>query len=152
MKQHFIQYLKMTVMIIFTAVVLTGVSACKNSELWDEMPSAASSFITQYFPMSELSSVSKNSTGYHVRIDNGPGLTFDSEGKWEAVDGYGMPLPQVMLFNELPPKFYAYLQEAEELNGVFAISRTTRIYTATLLKQTLTYEINTETITGTTPD
>ncbi len=135
---------------IICVLLLTAFAGCSNSDLWDDVPSAIAEFINKYFPYSELSSVSDKGTSYHIRIDDGPGLTFASDYSWEAIDGYGMPLPQVLLFDQLPPKLYDYLQETEQLNGVFSIERNKDYYLVTLLDTTLKYTIETGELTGNT--
>lgn len=123
-------------------------SGCSHVELWNELSPGAAGFITEYYPSSELVSVTKSGGTIHVRIDNGPGLTFTDDGEWISVDGYGLPLPQVMLFDQLPPRMYAYLQETEQLNDVFRMSRDKEIYTVSLLKSDLTYNTDTGQLEG----
>ena len=86
-----------------------------------------------------------------MRVDDGPGITFDSDYAWEIVDGYGMPLPQVLLFDQLPPKLYAYLQDSQQLDSVFSMERDSRRYTLSLLNADLVYDIKTEEISGSVP-
>ena len=52
-----------------------------------------------------------------------------------------MPLPQVLLFDQLPPKLYNYIQETEQLNGVFSLERNKDYYLVTLMDTTLKYVI-----------
>lgn len=148
----FLRYCRLTVAVLVAAAVGSVLSGCHHAELWEELPPDISSFISQYFPNSELNSYTHTGTTYHVRIDDGPGLTFDADYKWTDINGYGMPLPQVLLFDQLPPKIYDYLQETEQLNAVFALSRDSARYTLTLLDQTLTYDIATATISGSKPE
>ena len=120
--------------LIMVVTPLTAVmSACRDNEPWGELPSEISEFIA---------------TTYHVRIINGPGLTFNKKCEWEAVNGYGMPLPQVLLFDRLPPSLYSYLEETENLGNVFSIERDRTTYTVVLLNETLSYDVATEQITG----
>lgn len=123
-------------------------SACHNTELWSDLPKAVNDFITQYFPNSELQSVSNSGGVCHVRIEDGPGLTFNEKGEWESIDGYGMPLPQVLLFDQLPPKLYGYLQETQQLDSVFSMQRDGVKYTLTLLDSDLYYNSDTGELTG----
>ena len=133
---------------IVMLVVLFTLPACDHSELWDSLPEKITEFINQYFPNSELQSAGESSDIYHVRIADGPGMTFDSEGEWLAVDGYGMPLPQVLLFDQLPPAVYDYLQASEQLNSVFSISRDKGNYTVTLLNNNIYYDTDTGKLSG----
>ncbi len=132
------------------AVVLALMPSCDHSDLWDELPSEITEFINQYFPDSELQAVSHTASGYHVRIDDGPGMTFGTDLQWLAVDGYGMPLPQVLLFDKLPPVVYDYIQGTAQLDEVFSISRDHGKYTIALLDTDLYYDTATGQLTGNT--
>lgn len=136
-----------------TVTVILGLfqGACSHADIWSELPPDISSFIVQYFPNSQLQSYTHNAGSYHVRIDGGPGLTFGASYNWTDIDGYGMPLPQVLLFDQLPPKIYDYLQETEQLNAVFSISRDATDYTLILLNNSLIYTIATGELSGTDP-
>jgi len=125
-------------------------SSCKDNEPWDQLPTDISQFITQYFPNTSIENFSESPTTYHVRISNGPGLTFNKDCEWEAINGYGMPLPQVLLFDQLPPALYKYVEETENLNSVFSIERTSATISVVLLDSTLYYNIETQEIRGST--
>ena len=60
-------------------LALGTLTACDHSELWDDLPYQITKFINQYYPNSELQSVSHSGNRYHVRIDDGPGMTFDED-------------------------------------------------------------------------
>ena len=145
------RYLRLNAAILFFLSLTFIPGGCGNAELWREMPQEIANFINQYFPNSELGSFSNDNGTYHARIHNGAGMTFDANYKWTDVDGYGVSLPEVLLFDQLPPKIYQYLQETEELSGVYAIHRTKTLYTITLLRQDLNYDIATGELTGTVP-
>lgn len=136
---------------IMSACLLFVASSCHGDDDWDSMPQDIADFVSRYFPGAGIGSYSHNGDTYHVRIDNGPGITFDSDYAWETVDGYGMPLPQVMLFDQLPPKLYAYLQDSQQLDSVFSMERDSRRYTLSLLNSTIIYDIATGAVNGTTP-
>jgi len=122
--------------------------SCNDSELWDELPAKVSEFINQYYPNCDLQSVSAGPNGCHVRIDDGPSMSFDKNEQWTAIDGYGMPLLQVLLFDQLPPAVYEYLQGSDQLNSVFSMSRDKVSYTIVLLNSNLYYDIATGELTG----
>lgn len=73
-------------------------------------------------------------------------MTFGPDQEWEAINGYGERLPQVLMFDQLPPALFAYLQETENMNDVFAMERDAGIYTVTVLNSTITYDSKTDTI------
>lgn len=135
---------------LFMGIALMAVlpAACSNDSLIDEVPQPVNKFVTQYFPGYAIITYEHTDTGYHVRLKNGPGMNFDASYNWESLDGYGLPLPQVFLFDQTPPKLYAYLQGTSSLNEVFSISRTSEEYTVTLLDNTLVYDISTEEISS----
>ena len=118
-------------------------AGCHDNDVWNDVPEQISEFINHYFPYSELSSCTKTDSGYHIRIDDGPGLSFDHTYAWTSIDGYGMPLPQVLLFDQLPPALYDYIQETENLNGVFSMERDSTAYVLTLLDTSVRYIIET---------
>ena len=132
---------------IFLGMALAITTGCSGSDLYDDLPSEIASFVTEYFPNPDINSYTKTTDSYYVRIYNGPGLTFDTDYHWTEINGYGMPLPQVLLFDQLPPALYDYIQSAEWLDSVFAISRDSKEYIVVLLKSSLRYDIATATIT-----
>lgn len=127
------------------AIALLLLHGCSSS-LYDELPAKIASFVTQYFPSTEIGNVTETSDSYYVRIKNGPGMTFDSSHNWTEINGYGLPLPQVLLYDQLPPVLYGYIQSAEWLDSVFDITRDKNVYIATLLNSTLRYDIASATI------
>lgn len=135
--------------LMFLSMMLAlSVQSCSKNELYDDMPQAISSFISQYYPNSALASFSSTSSGYTAVIKDGPGITFAKDCSWTAIDGYGSTIPQVFLFNELPPAVFAYLQETENVDSVFAIKRDSKEYTLKLLSSSLTYDIATGQLSG----
>lgn len=143
--------LQLLLSLIMSVALMSVAVSCHGDDEWNEMPQEIADFVSKYFPGEGVGSYTHNGNTYHVRIDDGPGITFDSDYAWEIVDGYGMPLPQVMLFDQLPPKLYGYLQDSQQLDSVFSMERDSRRYTLSLLNTTLTYDIKTGEISGTTP-
>ena len=74
------------------ALVILLMGAC-NSDAWDELPSAISSFVSEYFPFGELQSYSENGGVEVVQIKKGATLTFDKNYEWTDVNGNGVVLP-----------------------------------------------------------
>lgn len=134
---------------LFISLMLSlSLSTCSDhGELYDSLPRKIASFVTQYFPGYGIDSYSSNSSVYHVRLDNGPGLTFNSDQSWIAINGYGLPLPPVLMFDQLPPALYVYLQETENTENVFAMERDGFTYTLQLLDSTVKYDIDSENVT-----
>ncbi len=135
--------LRLLLAVLMCSALVWTAGGCSHRDLWDDVPGPVAEFLNQYFPYSELQSVTESGSNYHIRIDDGPGLTFDYTYSWIAIDGYGMPLPQVLLFDQLPPRLYDYLQETEQLNCVFSMERNKEYYILTLLDSSLKYTIAT---------
>lgn len=134
--------------ILFLFILLAAVMlpSCHNNE-WDDVPSEILEFISKYFPQQEISDFGSNDDGYHIRLRNSVAITFNNNCNWLSINGYGGTLPQMLLFDELPPVLYGHLQELEELTQVYAVSRDTRSYFVRLLNSDLTYDIATDAIT-----
>ncbi len=151
----FVRSLKTQVTIFLISFYALGMlmEGCGNDSVYDELPSKIASFVTQYFPNYGVQSYSQSSDGeYHVRLKDGPGMTFGNNYSWIVINGYGLPLPQVLMFNELPPALYMYLQETENTENVFSVERNAFTYTLTLLDETVSYDTSTKRITvDTTP-
>jgi hypothetical protein len=131
-----------------TALAIVMTLSCHTNDYYNELPDKLVSFIAQYFPNTGVESYSQSNDKYIVKLVDGPGLTFSSSYSWLDINGYGMVLPQVLLFDQLPPALYQYLQETENLHNVFTISRNKSEYTVTLLDSTLTYNIATGRLHG----
>lgn len=151
MKYIIKKHLSLLLRAALAVVLAVSATACHGDDEWDEMPAPIANFVSKYFAGQGINSYSYNGNVYHVRINDGPGLSFGTDYAWIAVDGYGMPLPQVFLFDQLPPKVYAYLQDSQQLDAVFAVERDTSRYTLTLLSTTLIYDIDTGELSGTVP-
>lgn len=128
-------------------LLAAGMAACNGDEDFNALPRDISSFVTEYWPDPDVESYTHPAADkYVVIIRNGPRLTFGTDYRWTDIDGCGLPLPQVLLFNELPEPLYKYLEATEQLNAVFAISRTPRQYTLLMLDSEITYDIQTQAV------
>lgn len=124
--------------LVIGIIILGG---CSNN-LWDEVPTPITSFIEQYYPGSGVSGVVQTADGgYKVTINNGATLVFDSEYSWISVDGNGVRLPEVLVYNQLPPALYNYLQGIEQQDMVFKMSRDSKFYKLTMEDTVITYDI-----------
>lgn len=127
--------------------MLVGLGACSSNEDYDEVPSPIIMFITQYWPNPIIENYSHPSSGeYDVDVKGGPSFEFDSNYSWTEVDGNGMPLPQVFLYDQLPQTLYDYLEGGSYLDQVFEVERNSKTYSLDLLNIDLTYDIATATI------
>lgn len=124
-----------------------SIGGCDDDESWDNLPTPISNFISQYFPGVGVSDYDVTDDTYHVKIKNGPGMTFDKTYKWISINGYGEHLPQVLMFDQLPPAMYEYIQGNGLLDGVMSMERNSRRYTLVALDTTVYYDIETGRIT-----
>lgn len=134
-------------MLVGLVGLLIMLGACSN-DAWEDLPSKISSFVTQYFPNSAVKGYSATADGGHkVTISNGPTLIFNSDEEWIDIDGEGSKLPQVLMYDQLPPALYDYLQSTSQQADVYAVTRDKYFYKLTMLDTVITYTIATGDIT-----
>lgn len=134
-------------LLFFVFALVAAVSGC-SSDASDELPSAISKFVTQYFPEMGVKSYQTLSDGSSVVVvSGGPTLTFNAENRWTEIEGNGSTLPEVLMYNELPPELYDYLQSTEQQKGVYDMKRDKHYYKLTMLDTVLTYDIATGKVT-----
>lgn len=133
--------------IFLILLTIPFVVECSDNDYYDELPPAIAEFVSEYFPNPDIDSYSHSGNVYHVRIKKGPGMTFGSDMNWEIVNGYGSTLPQNLLFDQLPPILFQYLNEIQSVNSVYAISRNPRTYIITTLENNIIYDIETGGVT-----
>lgn len=136
-----------TLRLLFLALIAAlSLSGCDHEE-YDKMPREIAAFISQYWPDPNIESCTQpNDDTWVIIVKNGPTLTFNGSYDWTSINGNGLPLPQVLLFDRLPGTLYRYLESGEMLGQVFSIERTPKLYTLRLLTQTVTYDIGSDTI------
>lgn len=120
--------------------------ACSN-DLWDEVPTPITSFIEQYFPGSGVKEYTPTDNSYKVKINNGATLVFNSEYLWTMIDGNGVRLPEVLIYNQLPPALFNYLQGIEQQSAVYSMSRDASYYKLTMEDTVISYEISSGKVT-----
>ena len=129
-------------------LALTMIAAGCSNTLLDRLPEKVAEFIEEYFP-GEGGSVAEfnDDATFVVRLHNSALISFNKEYNWQSVNGFGSTLPQMFLFDQLPPALYQYLQEIEGVNGVYGVVRDTRQYRVELKNQSLLYNIEDGSIT-----
>lgn len=128
--------------ILIIISIIMPLTGCSDGK-WGDLPSSIANFVSEYFPSSSVESYSENNGQYYVKIKNGPSIKFDGTYAWCSIDGEGATLPQVLLFDELPPALYQYLEGTESLNSVYELNRDARQYEVGLFDTALTYTIAT---------
>lgn len=124
--------------------MLLFVSGCSGADFWDSMPAGIKSFIDLYYPNSEINSYAKGKDSYSVRLANGPGFEFNGDQHWTYINGYGLPLKQILVYDQTPGPLYDYLETIGAAAGVFTLARDEREYRLNLLQDSLVYTISTE--------
>ena len=128
---------------ILLAIVCLSLFRCSSDEVANQVPTEISQFVAEYFPSYSYENYVKTKDSYFVKLKSGPGLTFNSKVKWIEINGYGQPLTQFFLFDQVPPAVYEYLQESENIENVYAVSRDSTNYFVSLFDSVLTYVIAT---------
>lgn len=127
--------------IIALVALLAGLTSCSDSQ-WNQLPDKVSEFITDYYPNESISSQTwENASTYVVTMRGGEVITFDKSLSWVSVNGRGGHVPQLFLFDELPPALYEYLQATESLSIVFSVERNSTEYVVELLNSSVIYDI-----------
>ncbi|MDO4319206.1 MAG: PepSY-like domain-containing protein [Bacteroidales bacterium] len=130
-------------------ILFACLTSCQDSDNYRSLADPVATFVSQYWPNADIESYTHPTSGsYIVIIKNGPKIVFDSSMSWTEIDGNGMPLPQVLLYDQLPSPLYRYLEETENTSSVFMLERTPRQYSVTLLNSSLTYDISTGELKG----
>lgn len=123
-------------------------TACNDEgQQFGQLPDDIQRFIALYYPEIAVSSHSFNDGIYSVTLQNSATLTFDSSYHWLSVDGRGSVLPEIFLYDEMPPELYQYLQTTSNLNNVFSAKRTATSIILRLTDSTVDYDIATEKVT-----
>lgn len=136
--------MKNIVKYIFIALISLELWSCQGADLWDQMPGEVKHFIDLYYPNSEIAEYSDTKNAYIVRLKNGPGFGFDTLCSWTWVNGYGMPIKEILIYDEVPEPLYTYLETFEQTGQVFILRRNSKIYEVSLLNDSLVYNISSE--------
>lgn len=132
---------------IILSVLIIMMGAC-NDSVWSELPAPISQFITKYFPQSDVASYNVDGAGNcTATIKNGATLTFNGDYAWIDVNGNGSPLPSMFIYDELPPILYNYVDEMEQTDAVYRVTRTDQTERVDFLNTYVIYEIATGKIT-----
>ncbi len=94
--------IKMLIILITTVLAMLGIISCKESIVpAEKLPSAAKSFIEEYFPGRPVSYVKKDSkllgTTYEIVLQDGTEIEFDSKGGWDNVDCKRTAVPPTLV-------------------------------------------------------
>lgn len=138
--------------LLILTVILAPLVGCSNSNDQNQIPQPIVEFCSEYYPLQSVENFGFNGTVYHIRLENGAGLSFNSSYNWIAVNGYGEVLPEMFLFDNLPPTMYQYLQEMSLTGSVYAVTRDKSMYNVSLSDSSVTYDIATGHITTDSPN
>lgn len=129
--------------LLAVCLLAVSVQSCSDDDdtYYNLMPSKIQEFVVRYYPNPTVENVTHTDSDWLVILKDGPSLRFNSVQDWYSVDGNGMPLPEVFVFDQLPEPLYRYLSETQNTQNVFAVERTKTTYTVTLLASELKYDI-----------
>ncbi|MDE6084922.1 MAG: hypothetical protein K2G40_00775 [Muribaculaceae bacterium] len=135
--------------IVLFLSAMAGLTACtSDNDYNNEVPQPVQEFLSEYFPGQDVSGYSNNGDTYRVKLKNSCAISFDSHYKWITVNGYGATLPEIFIFDQMPPALYSYLQELDVVADVYSVTRDDSTYTVNLLDSTVIYDINTGMVHG----
>lgn len=79
---------------IVAFIVVAGMSSCEEDKIIgaEELPEAAHTFLTTYFPSSNITQAKKDRDGvfgkeFEVYLDDATKVEFDKNGEWVSVEG-----------------------------------------------------------------
>lgn len=145
--------MKQTIFLSLMAILLS-LAACE-SDKWDDLPQPIANFVSQYYPGAGVKSYNhEENYQYRVEVSTGAVIIFDSEMQWISVDGRGVVLPEVMIYDQTPPELFSFLQATGQQEEVYAMKRDKKFYKLTMHDTVLTYNIQTGAVTypGQAPD
>ena len=133
--------------IFISLLVFIGIYSCSDSDL-DRLPTSIQTFVSQYFPGIVVSSYDQNTQNgsITVKLRNDATLTFDGANRWTDINGNGSPLPPALIYDQLPPQLYNYLESIESTEGVYRLTRDATHITVQLLDNRIEYDQTTKTI------
>lgn len=141
------------IMLCLAAIfAVMGITSCSEDNVYSSLPDPISKFVAQYYPGAGVSDFTNKNGVYTVEVSNGPTITFNKDYSWTSLDANGNTVPDEFLYDQLPPALYEYLQSTQATHSVYSVSRDTRQYVVRLLDSSLTYDIATAQITGSSSD
>lgn len=106
--------------------------ACSDhdSVYFDDLPSAAQSFLQQYFPNNVVTQAErhKEEPRYEVTLDNGYEIDFYGDGRWQEIDSNNAVLPSQLIKGVLPDNIIYYMASEYPEFEVSAIERSAAGY------------------------
>lgn len=133
---------------LMLSIVMMSACSDQYNDAWDSMPQGIAEFVSRYYPQAAVNKYLEEDGQYYVNIKNGAEIIFNSDYQWTSVNGRGGTLPQIFLFDELPPTLYSYLQETQEVDDIYRVSRDAAGYrvrsSTTIISYSFTSGITTE--------
>lgn len=121
--------------LLILTMVCVGVTSCSDDDddkliSDNELPVAAKSFVTTYYPTATIKSTHKDKNEYKVRLSEGTEIEFNKEGEWKDVDA---PWGQTVAKGFYPAVIDTYLETNMRGAGINEISKERRGYDVELL-------------------
>lgn len=116
-----------------------GANSWGDNGSWENI----TKFMSDYFPNQSYSMTDQNEDNCIIRVKGGPSVTFAPSGRWASVVGYGSTLPQMFLFDQLPPELYEYIQKIDALGDVYSVIINRGLYTVDLIDTSVVYDMST---------
>lgn len=113
----------------FLPVLLAGILAislwsCSDDKdepvSYNELPAAAKTFLTTYYPSVNTVSVAKDKDDYDVVLANGHKVDFNKQGEWQDVDA---PMGQTIPTGFYPAAIDDYVANMADNAGINEISK-----------------------------
>lgn len=136
--------------VVACIIVLLALASCSDNHTYDQMPERVDNFIARYFPGYSIDTYDDSDNEIRVKLKNGPEITFNDDYYLKEIIGYGDPLPQMLLYDTLPPALYKYIEGNRNLGQVYNLEFTPRTVSVVLQDYSLIYNNQTGKITQVT--
>ncbi len=119
-----IRLIAKVILIIFVAILAFSLSGCSDDDDQPvdstELPVAAQTFISTYYPAAGVSSAVVSGNEYDVVLDNGTTIDFNMSGEWLEVTA---PLGQTVPSGFYPSQIDSYVAQYGNGSGINEISK-----------------------------
>lgn len=128
---------------LLTTVAMTIFAGCQSDNEPEFLPEEITQFMQFYFAGESFTSTATDS-GYTITVHDGATIKFNTDNQWTDINGNGVPLNDMLIYNILPNPLYGYTQEMEATDGVYRVTRLMSVYTVYFLDSSVSYDASTD--------
>lgn len=127
---------------LFAITLLSlAAAACTNDDAVNELPQPVYSFVNTYWPGVAIESYDNANGVQTVRIKDSATVYFNESDSWIRINGNGVPLPQILIYDQVPAELYTNLASVGVESDIYQIERTGTEYILDFENNTMTYNL-----------